>query len=83
MCGRINGLRRLFVETLAAKGVTRDFSFVQRQRGIFSFSGLTKEQAQALREKHSVYILDNGRMNVAGMNADNMDAICEAVAAVL
>jgi aspartate/tyrosine/aromatic aminotransferase len=83
MCDRINGLRKLFVETLAAKGVERDFSFIERQRGMFSFSGLTKEQAQALREQHSVYILDNGRMNVAGMNADNMDAICEAVASVL
>jgi aspartate/tyrosine/aromatic aminotransferase len=83
MCDRINGLRTLFVETMAAKGVERDFSFIQRQRGIFSFSGLTKEQAQALRKDHSIYILDSGRMNVAGMNADNMDAICEAVAAVL
>jgi aspartate/tyrosine/aromatic aminotransferase len=83
MCDRINGLRTLFVQTLASKGVERDFSFIERQRGMFSFSGLTKEQAQALREKHSVYILDSGRMNVAGMNADNIDAICEAVASVL
>jgi aspartate/tyrosine/aromatic aminotransferase len=83
MCNRIHRTRRLFVETLATKGVTRDFSFIERQRGIFSYTGLTKEQAQELREKHSIYILDSGRMNVAGMNKDNIDAICQAIAAVL
>jgi aspartate/tyrosine/aromatic aminotransferase len=83
MCDRINKMRKLFVETLAAKGVTRDFSFIERQRGMFSYTGLKEEQAQELREKHSVYILDSGRMNVAGMNEDNIDAICQAVAAVL
>lgn len=83
MCDRINKMRKLFVQTLAAKGVTRDFSFIQRQRGMFSYTGLTKEQTQELREKHSVYILDSGRMNVAGMNEDNIDTICEAVANVL
>jgi aspartate/tyrosine/aromatic aminotransferase len=83
MCDRINKMRQLFVKTLAAKGVTRDFSHVERQRGMFSFTGLTKEQAQELREKHAIYILDSGRMNVAGMNEDNIDAICQAVADVL
>jgi len=83
MCDRINRVRRLFVETLAAKGVARDFSFIARQRGIFSYTGLTKEQAQALREKHSIYILDSGRINVAGMNEYNIDAICQAIAEVL
>jgi aspartate/tyrosine/aromatic aminotransferase len=83
MCDRINKMRRLFVETLKAKGVTRDFAFIQKQRGMFSFTGLTKEQAQTLREKHSIYILENGRMNVAGMNADNIDAICQAIADAL
>ena len=83
MCDRIHRTRRLFVETLASKGVTRDFSFIERQRGIFSYTGLTKEQAQELREKHSIYILDSGRMNVAGMNEGNIDAICQAIAAVL
>jgi aspartate/tyrosine/aromatic aminotransferase len=83
MCDRINRVRRLFVETLAAKEVARDFSFIARQRGIFSYTGLTKEQAQALREKHSIYILDSGRINVAGMNEDNIDAICQAIAEAL
>ncbi len=51
--------------------------------GMFSFSGLTKEQVQVLREKYSIYIVGSGRINVAGMTADNMDRICEAIAAVL
>jgi aspartate/tyrosine/aromatic aminotransferase len=83
MCNRINKMRKLFVQRLATNGVTRDFSFIEWQRGIFSYTGLTKEQAQELREKHSVYILDSGRMNVAGMNEGNIDAICQAIAAVL
>ncbi|MBN1810666.1 MAG: aspartate/tyrosine/aromatic aminotransferase [Anaerolineae bacterium] len=83
MCGRINRTRRLFAKTLAAKGVARDFSFIEQQRGIFSYTGLTKEQAQTLREKHSVYILDSGRINVAGMNENNIDAVCQAIADVL
>ena len=78
ICARINRMRKLFVQKLAARGVARDFSFIERQRGIFS-----KEQAQALREEHSVYILDSGRMNVAGMNEGNIDAICRAIAEVL
>lgn len=80
---RIHGMRKLFVETLKAKGVTRDFSFLTRQRGMFSFSGLTKEQVLELRAKYAIYIVDSGRINVAGMTAANMDRLCEAVASVL
>jgi aspartate/tyrosine/aromatic aminotransferase len=57
MRDRINRMRHLLVETLAAKGVTRDFSFINRQRGMFFSSGLTREQANTLREKYSIYIL--------------------------
>jgi aspartate/tyrosine/aromatic aminotransferase len=80
---RINGMRRLFVETLKAKGVARDFSFIIEQRGMFSFSGLTKEQVAELREKHAIYIVGSGRINVAGMTEANMDRLCEAIASVL
>ena len=83
MRNRINRMRRLFVETLAAKGVSRDFSFITAQRGMFSFSGLTAEQVDALREKHSVYAVRSGRINVAGMTTDNMDTLCTAIADVL
>ena len=80
---RINGMRELLVETLRAKGVDRDFSFITRQRGMFSFSGLTKEQVDALRQKYSIYIVGSGRINVAGMTPANMDRICTAIADVL
>ncbi|MBN2310321.1 MAG: aspartate/tyrosine/aromatic aminotransferase, partial [Candidatus Hydrogenedentes bacterium] len=79
---RINGMRRLFVDTLEAKGVERDFSFLTRQRGMFSFSGL-EDYVAALREKYSIYIVGSGRINVAGMTQGNMDALCQAIADVL
>jgi aspartate/tyrosine/aromatic aminotransferase len=80
---RINRMRHLFVETLKAKGVTRDFSAITQQRGMFSFSGLTREQVEELREKHSIYIVGSGRINVAGMTEANMDRLCDAIASVL
>jgi aspartate/tyrosine/aromatic aminotransferase len=83
MRDRINGMRRMFVETLKAKGITRDFSFIIRQRGMFSFSGLTKEQVEELRAKWAIYIVGSGRINVAGMTESNMDRLCEAVKSVL
>jgi aspartate/tyrosine/aromatic aminotransferase len=85
MCERINAMRRRLVETLAANGVARDFGFIERQRGLFSFSGLTNEQVDALREKHSVYLVPvgSGRLNVAGLNEGNVDAVCRAIADVL
>ncbi len=80
---RINEMRHLFVETLKEKGVKQDFSSIIEQRGMFSFSGLTKEQVLRLREKYSIYIVDSGRINVAGMTRDNMDQLCEAIKSVL
>jgi len=83
MRDRINGMRALFVDTLKAKGVQRDFSFLKRQRGMFSFSGLTKEQVETLRQKFAIYILGSGRINVAGMTQGNMGPLCDAIADVL
>ncbi len=80
---RINGMRRLFVDTLAAKGANRDFSFITGQRGMFSFSGLTREQVQTLRDQHSIYIVGSGRINIAGMTEQNMATLCEAIVGVL
>lgn len=80
---RINTMRHLFVETLNEKGVERDFSFIARQRGMFSFSGLTPAQVKALRERHGVYIVGSGRISVAGMTEGNMDYLCAAIADVL
>lgn len=83
MRDRINGMRALFVKTLEAKGVDRDFSFIAQQKGMFSFSGLTKDQVQRLRDEYGVYAVGSGRINVAGMTEDNMDALCTAIKAVL
>ncbi len=80
---RINGMRSLFVRTLSEKGVGRDFSFITRQRGMFSFSGLNPDQVRRLREKHSVYIVGSGRINVAGMTEENIPPLCSAIADVL
>jgi aspartate aminotransferase len=82
MCERINGLRGDLVTSLeAASG--HDFGFIQREKGMFSFLGLTPEQAIRLREEHSVYMLDSSRINVAGVNAGNIDYLAQAVASVL
>jgi aspartate/tyrosine/aromatic aminotransferase len=80
---RINGMRSLLVRTLAEKGVKRDFSFISRQRGMFSFSGLTPEQVRRLRDEHSIYVVGSGRINVAGMTEQNIVTLCAAIADVL
>ncbi len=83
MRNRINAMRRLFVDTLRAKGVQRDFSFIIQQRGMFSYSGLTKDQVERLKKEFGIYVVGSGRINVAGMTRNNMDTLCEAVAKVL
>lgn len=83
MRNRINEMRHLFVKTLRAKGIQRDFSFIIRQRGMFSFSGLTKDQVERLKKEFGIYVVGSGRINVAGMTCANMDTLCEAVAKVL
>jgi len=82
MCERINGLRNALVQKLNTVG-DRDFSFIQREKGMFSFLGLSAEQTRRLREEYSVYMLDSSRINVAGVNASNIDYLAEAVAGVL
>ncbi len=83
MRDRIHSMRGLFVETLKAKGVERDFTFLTKQNGMFSFSGLTPEQVDRLRDEFAVYIVRSGRINVAGMTPATMDSLCESIAAVL
>ena len=82
MCQRINGLRTGLRHKLeAASG--RDFGFIERENGMFSFLGLSQQQAQRLRQEYAVYMLDSSRINVAGVNAANIDYLAEAVAKVL
>jgi aromatic-amino-acid transaminase len=83
MRDRIHAMRKLFVETLKQKGVDMDFSFIERQNGMFSFSGLTTAQVIKMREDSAVYAVNSGRFNVAAMTEGNMDALCEAIANVV
>ena len=57
--------------------------FIARQQGMFSFSGLDRDQVGRLRDEHSVYLVASGRLNVAGMTPDNMPVLCDAIAAVI
>jgi aspartate aminotransferase len=82
MCSRINDLRGLLVERLAA-ATGRDFAFIQEQKGMFSFLGISPEQVTQLREKHSVYMVGSSRINVAGINQRNIDYFANAIASVL
>ncbi len=80
---RIRSMRRHFVTELAGLGAKRDFSYLERQNGMFSFTGLTTEQVHRLRSEHAVYAVDSGRINVAGLTTANLPLVCRAIAAVL
>ncbi len=83
MRDRINSMRKLFVESMKQR-CDRDFSFIARQRGMFSFTGLSAVQVDELRTKFGVYVVaGGGRINVAGMTPGNMPVLCDALAAVL
>ena len=77
---RINTVRGEFVDALAAAGVPGDFSFIRDQKGMFSFSGLSEQTVQKLRDTYGIYMVKSGRINVAGINASNMDRLCSAIA---
>jgi aromatic-amino-acid transaminase len=83
MRDRIRQMRTRLVEGLARRGVATDFSFVMRQRGMFSYSGLTVSQVDRLREQFGVYAVSTGRICVAALNSKNIDPVCEAIAAVV
>ncbi|MFC1579043.1 aromatic amino acid transaminase [Pseudomonadota bacterium] len=82
MCDRINGLRRELRQKLEA-GSGRDFGFIERENGMFSFLGLSVEQVLRLRSEFSIYMLDSSRINVAGVNARNIDYLAQSVSTVL
>jgi aromatic-amino-acid transaminase len=83
MRDRIRSVRARLVSGLAERGVTRDFSFVLRQRGMFSYTGLTPEQVERLKSDHAVYAVSTGRICVAALNSRNIGHVCDAIAAVL
>jgi aromatic-amino-acid transaminase len=83
MRDRINQMRQLFVASLKAKAPGAEFSFITEQRGMFSFSGLNKEQVERLKNDHAIYVVGSGRINVAGITSANIDRLATAIAAVL
>lgn len=80
---RIKEMRAALVDGLAARGVEQDFSFIKQQRGMFSFSGLSNEVVAWLKENKSIYIVNGGRINLAGLTSSNIDYVCDAIAEAL
>ena len=83
MRDRIKRMRNELAKRLAAAGVKQDFGFITRQRGMFSYTGLTTEQVNRLREEHGVYAIGTGRICVAALNEKNIGKVAEGIAAVL
>jgi len=79
---RIKQMRQALQTKLAAAGVKQDVSFITRQKGMFSYSGLNKEQMQRLRGEFGIYGVDSGRICVAALNNKNIDAVVSAIAKV-
>lgn len=76
---RIHAMRLKLVEKLESRGVQRDFSFLQRHRGMFSYLGLTSTQVNLLREEFGVYLVGTGRICFAALNSRNMDLVADAI----
>ena len=83
MRNRMRDLRSLLVNKLAENGAQKDFSFVNQQKGMFSFLCISPEQVKAVRADHSVYFVDSSRVNIAGINLTNVDALAKALVSVL
>ena len=79
---RMHRMRNLLADKLKAAGAG-DFDFITKQNGMFSFSGLTKEQVEQLRAQYGIYIVGSGRMCVAGINDDNVDYLADAITKVV
>jgi aromatic-amino-acid transaminase len=83
MRDRIRGMRLAMVEQLAAQSPEHDFSFVARQRGMFSYSGLSAEQVERLKQEFGIYAVGTGRICVAALNQNNLQAVTQAITQVL
>ena len=80
---RIKAMRQKLVDGLKAAGVQQDMSFMTQQIGMFSYSGLSKDQMVRLRNEFGVYGTDTGRICVAALNSKNIDYVCQAIAKVV
>ena len=80
---RINGLRITFANRMTESGAQRDFSFIQKEKGMFSFLGITKSQIDKLISEYAIYLVDSSRINVASINDDNIDYVTKSIIEVL
>ena len=80
---RIAALRSTFAESLTAAGFSSAFDFIENEKGMFSFLGITAAQVQQLRDQHSIYMAGSSRINVAGLNDNNMSYVIEALKNVM
>jgi aromatic-amino-acid transaminase len=80
---RIRAMRVLLVARLQAAGVTQDLSYITRQKGMFSYSGLSRTQMERLRSEFGVYGVDSGRICVAAVNSRNIDAVVQGIVSVM
>src|SRR5580765_3379472 len=80
---RMKAMRKLLVEKIKARVPSADFGFVLKQRGMFSYSGLTKEQVRRLRDEFSIYTIDTGRICIAALTTGNVDYVADAIAKVI
>jgi aspartate aminotransferase len=83
MRNRINSLRKILSEKIIASGISKDFSFLQRQSGMFSFLGLSVEQVHRLKNEFAIYTVDSARINVASFNDGNIEYFIDALSKVL
>ncbi len=80
---RMRAMRRQLHDVISAQVPGRDFSYLVKQRGMFSYTGLSEQQVDSLRERHAVYLVRSGRLCVAGLNSGNVDYVAQSMAQVL
>ena len=79
---RINELRSLLVTRIKEAGINQDFSFIEKEKGMFSFLGITIDQIQSLINDYSIYLVNSSRINVASINDNNIDYLVSSLAAI-
>ena len=80
---RIVNMRASLVEGLTQRDVDFDFSYIKDQRGMFSFSGLPDNVVDWLKTKKAIYVVDGGRINIAGLTTGNIDYVCDSITEAL
>jgi aromatic-amino-acid transaminase len=83
MRDRIRAMRTQLVAKLGSRGIGQDFSFIARQRGMFSYTGLSASQVERLKVDFGIYAVSTGRVCMAALNSRNIDYVADAIAATL